>query len=320
MIKSWRARVSRLVEGVLAVSTFSLRTASANGPSVIFKSRSGELKLFDFDRGEVITLISGATSDNLNYAKTLPIFDFFTLNPFVIDQSLRSQRNLCIRREALVDVPCMAMTSLPKQIQTMKKICSTYIRYAKNYSMDPVQNIFEDCFDEVAGCLTEDARAQCLIMKDMYLEFVCVTRTVSAHLDFNITNFIDNGNLFLFDIEDSGLRLPVTYDMNNLLLNEVYQDRPSSLLMVVLKDEYGTGYSELLQIATGMKANDQLGISLFVNYILRESRYVSERLLKHYDSDLAQRNWDKLARYVPGWPFKGPSALLNNQQLESHQR
>ena len=110
-------------------------------------------------------------------------------------------------------------------------------------------------------------------------------------------------NLFLFDIEDAGLRLPVTYDMNNLLLNEVYQDRPASLLIEVLKDEYGTGYSELLQIATGMNSNDQMGTSLFVNYILRESRYVSERLLKHTDADLAQRHWDKLAQYVPGWPF-----------------
>lgn len=301
--QSWRGQIIRLVERVLAVSTFSLRTGSANGPSAIFKSRGGALKLFDFDRHEVITLISGETSDNLNYAKTLPIFDFFTLNPFAIDQSLRSQRNLCIRREALVDVPCMAMVSLPIQIQIMKKICSTYIRYAQNHAMDPVQNIFEDCFDEVVGCLTDDARAQCLMMRDKYLEFVCVTRTVSAHLDFNITNFIDDGDLFLFDIEDAGLRLPVTYDMNNLLLNEVYWDRPASLLIEVLKDEFGTGYSELLQIATGMTSKDQLGTSLFVNYILRESRYVSERLLKHTDADLAQRHWDKLAQYVPGWPF-----------------
>jgi len=301
--KSWRAKVTRLAERVLAFSALSLRTESANGPAAIFKSRGGALKLFDFDRREVITLISGETSDNLNYAKTLPIFDFFTLNPFVIDQSLRSQRNLCIRREALVDVPCMAMAPLPIQIQILKKICSTYIRYAQNYAMDPVQNIFEDCFDEVAGCLTDDARVQCLMMRDKYLEFVSVTRTVSAHLDFNISNFIDDDNLFLFDIEDAGLRLPVTYDMNNLLLNEVYQDRPASLLIEVLKDEYGTGYSELLQIATGMNSNDQMGTSLFVNYILRESRYVSERLLKHYDPDLAQRHWDKLAQYVQGWPF-----------------
>ena len=73
--------------------------------------------------------------------------------------------------------------------------------------------------------------------------------------------------------------------------------------MEILKDEYGTGYSELLQIATGITSNDQLGISLFVNYILRESRYVSERLLKNFNADLAQRDWDKLARYIPGWPF-----------------
>lgn len=301
--KLWRAQVIRLVERILAVSTFSMRTGSANGPSVIFKSRGGALKLYDFDNSEVITLISGETADNLNYAKTLSIFDFFTLNPFVIDQSLRSKRNLCIRREALVDVPCMAMASLPIQIQTMKKICSTYIGYAQNYAMDPAQNIFEDCFDEVAGRLTDNARAQCLMMRDKYLEFVRVTRTVLAHLDFNITNLIDDGDLFLFDIEDAGLRLPVTYDMVNLLLNEAYQDRPASLLMEVLKDEHGTGYSELFQIATGMISKDQLGTSLFVNYILRESRYVSERLLKNFDADLAQPDWDKLARYIPGWPF-----------------
>lgn len=302
-VRSWRNQVVRLVLRVLTISSFNLRTNSVNGPSVIFKSRGGELKLFDFDNHEVITLISSETANNLNYAKTLPIFEFFTLNPFVIDQSLRPQRNLFIRREELVDAPCMGMGSLPMQIQTMKKICSTYIKYAQKYAEEPAPNLFEGCLDEVADCLIHDARDQCLMMKDNYLEFVRVTRTLSAHLDFNVANFIDDGDLFLFDIEDAGLRLPVTYDMNNLLLNEAYRDRPTNLLMEVLKDEYGTGYSDLLYVATGVKANNQLGVSLFVNYILRESRYVSIRLLKHWDPGHAQQNWDKLARNVPGWPL-----------------
>lgn len=300
---SWRTQVASWVLRVLAISPFNLKNNSVKGPSVIFKSRGGALKLFDFDNHEVISLISIETANNLNEAKMLPIFEFFTLNPFFIEQSLRPQRNFCIMREKLVDAPCMGMGSLPMQIQTMKKICSKYTEYAQKYSENPAPNLFEDCLDEVADCLSHDARDRCLMMKDNYLKFVRLTRTLSAHLDFNVANFTDNGDLFLFDIEDAGLRLPVTYDMNNLLLNEVYQDRPRNLLMEVLKDEYGSGFSDLLYVATGMKANNQLRISLFVNYILGESRYVSDRLLKHWDPDHVQRNWDKLARYVPSWPL-----------------
>jgi len=302
--KSWRTQVAKLIFKVLAISLFRVSFGSAKGPSVIFKSRGGALKLFDFDNYEVITLISGKTADNLNYARALPIFEYFPTNTFTIDQSLRLKRNLCIKREPLVDVPCMGMNSIPDQIQIMKKICSTYIEYAKHHAMAPTPNLFEGCLDEVADYLTYDARAQCLMMKDRYLEFIQTAHTLPAHLDLNVANIINNnGDLLVLDIEDAGLHLPITYDMNYLLLIEVYQDRSMHLLEEVLRDECGTGYSDLMQLTTRGKTSSQLGVSFFVNFILHESRYVSVKLLKNWETGQAQRNWEKLARCLPGWPF-----------------
>jgi hypothetical protein len=167
--------------------------------------------------------------------------------------------------------------------------------------MAAAPSLFEDCFDEVTSDLSQEAQAQCLKMKDKYLDFVRTALTLPAHLDFNVANVIDNGDLLLLDIEDAGLRLPVTYDMNNLLLNEAYQDRPTHLLMEVLRNPEGTGYSDLLQ--TAQVTTNQFRVSLFVNYILYESRYVSVKLSKPWGSGQAQNHWDNLVRHVPGWPF-----------------
>jgi hypothetical protein len=301
--RSWRSQFVRWVFRSLAVSSFRVTTGSVSGPSVIFNSRGGSLKLFDFDSREVITVISGQTADNLTQAMAVPIFDFFSTNAFTIDQSFRQERNLCVKREALIDVPCMAMDSVPIQIQSMKKMCTTYIEYARQHASPPAPHLFESCFDEVVQCLTEEARVQCLMMRNQYLAFVHSANTVAAHLDFNVANFINGDCLLLLDIEDAGLRLPLTYDMNNLLLNEAYYDRSMHLLMEVLKDKDTSGYTDLLKLATGVTAKNQLKVSLFVNYILRESRYVSERLIKHWDAHQAQRNWDRLLQHVPGWPF-----------------
>jgi hypothetical protein len=310
---SWRTRLAKLAFRVLTITLFRIKNGLTKGPSVVFKSRGGALKLFDFDNVAVITLISGETADRLIHARKLSIFEFFATNVFTIDQSLRASRNLCVKHEGLIDVPCMAMLSVPMQRQTMKKMCSTYVAYAQRHAMAAAPSLFEDCFDEVTSDLSQEAQAQCLKMKDKYLEFVRTALTLPAHLDFNVANVIDNGDLLLLDIEDAGLRLPVTYDMNNLLLNEAYQDRSTHLLMAVLRNPEGAGYSDLLQ--TAQVTTNQFRVSLFVNYILYESRYVSVKLSKPWGSGQAQNHWDNLVRNVPGWPFietkQRPEALCD---------
>ena len=285
------------------ISRFRILDGTARGPSVAFSSRGGTLKFFDFDNREVITLISGEIADKLRAARTLPLFDEFSTIDFTIDERLRANRDLCIKREPLVEAPCMGMHLPSVQIETMKSISARYANYVSNYSRPPKPELFSQCFEEVSNCLNADARAQFLEMKCAYMDFIRNARTVPAHLDFNVGNFLVSESPILIDIEDSGLCLPATYDANNLLLNEIYQGRPIHLLQATLADPDGIGYVDLLRVALGNSGVAQLGVSLFVNFVLRESRYVSEALLKTWNPKRVPHSWEKFSQSIPGWPL-----------------
>ena len=285
---SWNSRARRWLETLFALR-FRVRNNVRQGPSVAFFSRT--------------TLITRDISEKLNRARTLPLFQVFSTNDFTIEDRLGPTHDLCVKREALIDTRCVGNLPPSDQLGAMKAICGSYVKYATLHSHPPQPELFGQFVDEVAHCLLPNDRANCLAMKNAYMDFVAVARTVPAHLDFNVGNFLTGDDPMLLDIEDAGLWLPASYDMNNLLLNEVYLGRETHLLQAVLRDPFATGYDKLLQVTTGQNAITNIRLSLFANFILRESRYVSSELLQTWDEQQVQRSWDKFTTTILDWPF-----------------
>jgi len=288
------------------LSRFGIRTQitsnTIKGSSVVYFARGESVKCFDFDNCEVITIITKETAARLNRARMLPMFEVFPINDFTIDEDSKSNRGLCVKREALIDRPCIGNLPRHEQLMALKTICALYAKYHKLHSKPPAYELLAPCFDEVVNCLNPVARAQCLLMKDAYLDFIRITPTIPAHLDFNIGNFLAGDNMLLLDIEDAGLLLPVSFDINNLVLNEVYERRSTHLLLMVMRKPSEIGYESFIR-SENKNISKHMKTSLFANFILRESRYVAEELFKKWDSKAVQHNWDKFAKAIPGWPF-----------------
>jgi len=153
----------------------------------------------------------------------------------------------------------------------------------------------------VAEVLDPVQRRRLESRRQAFIEFLSGARLVQSHLDFNVANFIGDepGRLLLLDIADAGLVLPGTYDVNNLLLNEVHRGRSTHLLRSTLADPVAAGLSYLVQATIGRATDEDVRTSMLVNLVLRESQMVALPLLGHWDPRKVRRAWDLFLAAAP---------------------
>lgn len=205
------------------------------GPTVVFVSRDGSLKYFDFDARTVLTLMDTHAFDRTMRARSCTLFAYFD-TPTQEVQSTSSAAHPCpashcVTRQRMLAGPCLGLLAPAAQVQAVRSICGRYSCYVKSEAGPPDGERVACCLAEVAGCLEPPQRARLLSHESALMEFAHSARTVQSHLDFNVANFMaDSGRWWLVDIADANLRLPATYDVNNVLLNEAYEGRPTHLL------------------------------------------------------------------------------------------
>ncbi len=273
---------------------------SQDGPSVVYLSRDSSFKAFDFKRAEVTTLIDSRKKRKLLFAREHPIFEYFDTPDFSLSK-VRS--NLHLKTECLIDAPCMGTRHLDRQIALLEIIFEKYVQYARSNALENEPNLFMESFDLVASALDPLEREIFLKKRAAFIKLVKNVRTVESHLDFNLGNFIDAQDLLVCDISDVGLRLPVSYDIINLLLVDVYKGRSPNLLTKVRQSPAWTHFDSLLSIAYGSSEFSCLKSEIFMTFVLRNSPYVCERLFGVWSPGSVKRLWTQFAKAFPGWPF-----------------
>lgn len=296
--------VHRLLQLILlwTVSPVFKSKTDQGDATVIWFTRNRSCMYFDFKNMEVITVVSEEIQSKLIKARHLDLFSYFFTPKFVIGQH---RHGVLIKREPLYELPCIGLQTWPQQQESIRQIAGICVRYTHEKSLDPQPSLFEKYFDEVAACMEPPDRAKMETQRTNFLEFVSGARIVESHLDFNVANFLGGGQrpLVLLDIADAGLLLPATYDANNLLLNEVFADRPIHLLLWALDSPERLGYQELLQTTLGRSSIHDFKWSLFTNFVLRESTYVSIPLGVNWSPERVRHSWQIMKNRVIGWPF-----------------
>jgi hypothetical protein len=297
----WRRRI---LNGILQwfVHPVVRSSATRSGATVVWMARDGSMKCFDFERMEVATTVSADVRRRLEMARELPLFKFFTTPKFEIEAR---DDGVFIQREPLYEAPCIGLRTRNEQREAVREIANTYAAYARAASRAPDPARFLACFDEVLGCLAAPARAVLEPRRVAFTAFVTQVRVVESHLDFNVANFLGGAGrpLVLLDIADAGLWLPVTYDLNNLLLTEVGAGRSPHLLHTALETPGELGYEALMQASSDCFDLRDVKSSLLVNFVLRHSAAVSERLTGGRTPGQVRRSWERFAAQVPGWPI-----------------
>jgi hypothetical protein len=294
----------RLLQVVLEwiVSPVFKSKAGQRDATVVWFTRNQSFMYFDFNKMEVITVVSDEIQKKLCNARRLDLFSYFLTPTFVIEQD---RHGFHVKREPLYELPCIGLQTWPQQQESVRQITGICVRYTHETSLDPQPSLFEKYFDEVAACIEPPDRAKMETQRKTFNEFVNDARIVESHLDFNVANFLGGGQrpLVLLDIADAGLLLPATYDANNLLLNEVFALRSIHLLLSALDSPERLGYQDLLQKTLGRSSIHDFKSSLFANFVLRESTYVTFPLGVKWSPERIRRSWQIMKNRVIGWPF-----------------
>jgi len=280
------------------------RRRDRRGATVIVRSRDGSIKHFDFEDMTVSTRVSEPVMRNLIRARTSDLFTFFETPEFTFQPS---HDGMFLKREQLFEFPCIGSRTDEEQRRAVRSIATSSVRYLRSSAQSPDPVRFMGCFDEVAGCLDPERRARLEAKRQDFEKFVHAAQLVETHLDFNVANFIGNEDerLLLLDIADTGLVLPGTYDVNNLLLNEVYRGRSAHLLRSALERPASVGCGELVNATIGRGSTADFRTSIVVNFVLRESSLVAVPLHGSWDPRRIITSWDRFTAAIPGWPFDG---------------
>ena len=304
----WSRPLAASIECMLDVSSRRWMGDADRGPTAVFVSRDGSLKYFDFAARTVVTLVDADALDRVTRARACPIFGHFDTPaleelPASGAAQPRPASQLIVRQRMLAG-PCLGLLAPSAQTPGVRSICRIYARYVEAESGPPMPELVACCLAEVAGCLEPSQRARLLSHESALLEFARSARTVESHLDFNVANFVaDSGRWWIVDIADAGLRLPATYDANNILLNEAYQNRSTHLIDAALRSPVETGHHDVLQATIGRATMRDFKVSLVLNAVLRESGLVGSALRDTWHPSRVPHRWRLLERSIAGWPL-----------------
>ncbi|WP_172676962.1 hypothetical protein [Aestuariivita boseongensis] len=289
-----KAVVKRIVGSDRLVVRGSGKILSA---TVVYISRSGHLKFFDFDKNEILTTIDRNVHVNRVPEKKLALFDYFP-RP---DRSLIKTQSGYFRREPLLEAKPLGLLSQVEQLKSVHKIIKVYEEYVEATRCEPDPDLVMTCFKEVAQYLPEAIRAKYLALEKRVSSLAKRYGLVEAHLDFNIANLLINDRVWAVDTEDAGLLLPCLYDLNNLAINEIYEDRDTFIFDQIFGGALNADFRSLMSKAIIGPNKDDDKLSVFMNFFMRESQYVSSQLFGDIDPKRAEWTWNKLERAIPWW-------------------
>ncbi|MDA7759889.1 hypothetical protein N8935_06555 [Amylibacter sp.] len=256
--------------------------------SVIYLSRTSELKFFDYQKKRVLTETSNEAWSLYKDKLSLPIFDFFH-RP---DAILRCKSFGLFRQDQLLQSPTLGIFQKDDQIKEVKRIFDIYKHYIKEQKEPPKPEIILLCFHEVAQLLPQKIRSVYLSRQKEVEDLAQRYFFVKAHGDFNVANILVDENIWLLDNDDVGMSAPSMFDLYNLGLNELFENRSTHILRSIDSGELAEALQQIIPIAVEKPEPSDVRVALFVNYFMRESALISGQILGRVSSNRAIKNWN----------------------------
>lgn len=256
--------------------------------SVVYLSRTSELKFFDFQKKRVLTETSNEAWEIYKDKLSLPIFDFFH-RPH---SSLYCKNGRIFRQDQLVQSPALGTMQKNDQIHAVKRTFDIYKNYIEDQKEPPKPEIILYCFHEVAQLLPQNIRSVYLRRQKEVEELARRYFFVKVHGDFNVANILVEEDIWLLDNDDVGMSAPCMFDLYNLGLNELFADRSTHILRSIDSGELVEELQKIISVAVEEPEPSDLRVALFVNYFMRESSLISDQILGRVSSNRAIRNWN----------------------------
>ena len=99
-------------------------------------------------------------------------------------------------------------------------------------------------------------------------------------------------NIWLLDNDDVGMSAPSMFDLYNLGLNELFENRSTHILRSIDSGELAEALQQIIPIAVEKPEPSDVRVALFVNYFMRESALISGQILGRVSSNRAIKNWN----------------------------
>ena len=256
--------------------------------SVIYLSRTSELKFFDYQKKIVLTETSDEAWNLYKDKLSLPIFDFFH-RP---DSGLCHKSVGLFRLVQLVQSPALGILRKDDQIQAVKRIFNIYKHYIEEQKEPPKPEIILHCFHEVAQLLPQNIRSVYLRRQKEVEDLARRYFFVKVHGDFNVANILVDEDIWLLDNDDVGMSAPCMFDFYNLGLNELFENRSTHILRSIDSGELAEALQQIIPIAVEKPEPSDVRVALFVNYFMRESALISGQILGRVSSNRAIKNWN----------------------------
>lgn len=265
--------------------------------SVIYLSRTNELKFFDYQKKIVLTETSDEAWNLYKDKLSLPIFDFFH-RP---DSVLCHKSVGLFRQDHLVQLPALGVLQKDDQIQAVKRIFDIYKHYIEEQKEPPKPEIILHCFYEAAQLLPPKIRSVYLRRQKEVEDLARRYFFVKVHGDFNVANILVDENIWLLDNDDVGISAPCMFDFYNLGLNELFENRSTHILRSIDSGELAEALQQIISIAVEKPEPSDVRVALFVNYFMRESALISGQILGRVSSNRAISNWNKFNDSFSWW-------------------
>ncbi len=286
---SYSKRFKKILAAALGLNhMFVTGGKKEESASVIYLSRTSELKFFDYQKKRVLTETSNEAWNLYKGKLSLPIFDFFH-RP---DSSLYHNSVGLFRQDQLAQSPALGILRKDDQIQAVKRIFDIYKHYIEEQKEPPKPEIILHCFHEVAQLLPQNIRSVYLRRQKEVEDLARRYFFVKVHGDFNVANILVDEDIWLLDNDDVGMSAPCMFDLYNLGLNELFENRSTHILRSIGSGELAEALQQVIPVAVEKSKPTDLRATLFVNYFMRESALISGHILGRVSSNRAIRNWN----------------------------
>lgn len=297
------SRIISLVKAMLNLM-FRLTVLEVTGlnktahATVAYITREQEFKLFSEEEGRVFTSTTLSKWKSLESKTQSKIFQHFKTP---VKKLIKTNSHYFID-EQLSSAPAIGLLDFSQQKKAMDKMFVNYYEYIVADSKLPKPEIILDAYNEVKEYLPLSIQSHYTSYASAVEDFASRCFFIDAHLDFNVANILFDGEITLLDIADSGLCVPCLFDVNNLALNELYENRDTHLLKYLLQAGTQPSYQALMSAALLHPKDTDQRISLFVNFVMRESSYVSMRLIgSGPNTNRIERHWKRFRENIPRW-------------------
>lgn len=244
--------------------------------TLVYINRNRQTKIFDFQSGTVLTTTTPDEWARYAQARSLALFDHFSIPK----ARLIEKEGRLFREEQILDGQPVASLPAAEQTEVFARIIEQYGRYVEQCRKPPRTDIVMQSFRQIRDIVSQPARDVFDRLEGPVTDFAERCGFVEGHLDLNVANVLYDGDLHLLDIDDAGLEVPCLYDINNLALNEIYQNRSGALLRELMGPGLQDSIVDLGRRGIAAFTPADIGISIFVNFFMTHASYLYEHVCK----------------------------------------